>query len=84
MSYDFAAYVVEQFHPVDQTIRRRFQQETRDLSKTRADQEKKRIVAEEASRFAQAVTGGDLRMMDTVLSLIQMHHADYKEGIRAV
>lgn len=86
MSYDFAAYVVEQFHPVDQTIRRRFQQETRDLSKTRADQEKKRIVAEEASRFAQAVTGGDLRMMDTVLSLIRMHYADYadyKEGIRA-
>lgn len=83
MSYDFALYVVEQVHPVNQRIRRRFQQETRDLSKTRADQEKERIVAEEASRFAEAITDGDLRMMDTVLSLIQMHYADYKEGIRA-
>ncbi|MGA9351876.1 MAG: RAMP superfamily CRISPR-associated protein [Anaerolineae bacterium] len=82
MTYDFAAHVVQQFHSVDQAIRRRFQQETQGLSKTRAEEQKKRITAEEVSGFAQRITGGDLRVMDTILSLIQMHHADYKEGIR--
>ena len=82
MNHDFAAYVVQQFHSIDQTIRRRFQQETQGLSKTRADEAKKRIIAEEVTRFVQAITGGDLRMMDTILSLLQMRHADYKEGIR--
>ncbi|NWF91370.1 MAG: hypothetical protein HXY46_00505 [Syntrophaceae bacterium] len=82
MNYDFAAYVIQQFRSAEQTIRRRFQQETQGLSKTRAVEEKKRITAEEVSRFTQRITGGDLRMMDTVLSLIQMSYADYKEGIR--
>ena len=82
MNHDFAAYVIQQFRSAEQIIRRRFQWETQGLSKTRADKEKERITVEEVTRFAQTITGGDLRMMDTILSLLQMRHADYKEGIR--
>jgi hypothetical protein len=82
MNHDFAAYAVQEFRSVYQAIQRRFQQEAQGLSKTRADEEKKRITAEEVTRFAKKVTRKDLRMMDTVLSLVQMGYADYKDGIR--
>jgi hypothetical protein len=94
MSYDFATYVIQQFSPVEQRIEQRIQQEiqrrtrergVRRLGKSQTEQIQRDIVAKEAWDFAGQTTGGDLRMAELMLSLLQMHYKgrkEYEEGIR--
>lgn len=82
MNYDFATYLTQQFQPTEQTIKRRIQIETQKLSRTRAESEKKRIIAEELISFVNVVAAGDMRLMDTIMSIFQMKYPYYKEGIR--
>jgi hypothetical protein len=82
MNYDFAAYLIQQFQPTDQTIQRRIFTETQKLSRTRAESEKKQVIAEETSSFVNLITSGDMRIMDMVMSILQMKYPNYKEGFR--
>lgn len=82
MSHDFAAYVTQQFQPIAQIIQERILIETRELSRTRAELKEKSIIAEEASSFVNQITAGDMRLMDQILSMLQMQYPNYKGGIR--
>lgn len=82
MSHDFAAFAANQFEPTAQIIQGRIQKETQRLSKTKAESEKKRIIAEEALNFVKLITAGDMRLMDQIMSMLQMQYPNYKEGIR--